>query len=934
MLSEPLIGRLREQEQLTLIRAQSAAGRCRVVIVGGEAGVGKSTLVEHAAAAAERDGALVLAGGCVPSGADGPPLVPIVSALRMLVERAGPLTRAEYGLAVLMPELGGAHAGVELGQSQLFRLIGGLLARVSAERPLVLVVEDLHWADQSTLALLDVLARGMRSARLLVLATYRTDEPPSSSSGRPFLAELRRLGNTTFIDLDRFSREETAQFVTARSPDRADERLVRSVFERSGGNPFFAGELLLAERMGHAGLGRPLRELLLGRVDRLPEAAKHVVRTVAAGDGRISHALLAAAAGLDEEELLSGMRAAVTGQVLVTGRAGYDFAHALLREAVLEALLPGEVVRLHRAYAGALERQPYLVCPGVYPSLLAHHWMNAAAPDRALPALLRAAKAASVMHAPTERLCKLAHALAVWPQVAEPEITLLDLLTEAADTAWLAGEPEQALEWIDRALAEPALEPRRRALLLARRGRCLLHLGAEGDLAALEEAERLVGPAPSTERATVLDILALALAKHDDAPRAAEVCARAAGIAEESGDLALLGSIRTTLARTLSYLHRFDEALGQLDLVLDATGANPDTLARAQLNRTAILWSLGRYEEAARAARAGWELARLTGLNRTIGSHLAAFLGMALFATGRWPEAEAELRGAVEVDPPGLFRILPHVVLGELALARGDITGAEERLAAASPDLAEGERPAQGGDLALARLMAEIALAANRPDEAARAVAGLGDRAWTPPEYDAAWSLLAVAARVPGGSGAALRETAARLGRVTRPWAACGLQVEAELGRADLWPRIVDAWDALGHPFHGARARLRAAGAALAAGDRAAAGVFLREAVRQAAELGASPLHGELSALARGARLPLDPPAPATAAAPYPMGLTRREWEVLRLITEGRSNREIAAELVISEKTVSVHVSRTLAKLGAPSRGQAAATAHRLRLFE
>lgn len=966
-----LVGRDQERDRLGQALQDVSVGTPRLVVVAGEAGIGKTSLVERFAADAAESGDLVMSGPCVAFGSEGLPLAPIVAALRGLVREIGAeavmsLLPDPSGLALLVPELGRADGSTpreaaESSQPHLLSLVVALLERLTTDRTVVLVIEDLHWADQSTVKLLDVLARTVRNARLLTVVTYRSDGIPRGHPLRSFLAELERVRGVRRIELGPLSRSQMSELVSARTGTTPSATVLDRIFDRSGGNPFFVEELVDA---GETRLGQTLRNLLLARLHALPRSAQALVSAAAIGGRRVPHRLLAVVAKLPDGVLLEQLEQAVDSHVLVPEADGYGFRHALVWETVTDSLLPGERMRLHRAYATALENEPGLLPRDQLAATVAHHWFSAREPGKALPAMLHAATVAGTLHAYAEQHRLLMRSLRLLAQVPDTDVDRFDLVADAVRAAMRAGNPEAALKLVDLTLTEtePEADASRRATLLQHRARLLLDLGLDGALVAAEHAERLA-PVGSRVRLSVLDVLAAALLRDGTATHARDVAAEAVGLAERFGDAAMQVAARTTLAQTLVSLGQHDAAVRELrrarplaERAGDLTG-----LARIDLNLTATLWAVGRLEEATTSALAARDVTVQARLAHTLGGHIAAFGALSLQALGRWDEAEALLDTALELDLPGLFAAFPHVVRGDIAARRGDLEVATRHLAAARTAL--GGQDAQGG-VPLALLKVEIALLERRLDEARLAARealeidhARGDDSYT-------WQLLTTAARVetyfrlrdrtfgePGDDHLVepLRRTADRLHTDAPPWRASAAQFAAELDawegvqpvdlQAASWCRVVAAWDTAGDPYHATHARLRAAEALLQAGARANASAMLAVAARDAQRLGAVPLRREIEALARMERVALDEvpgrtDEPRTRHPLDRLGLTPREAQVLHLLTRGHSNRQIAAELVISEKTASVHVSRILQKLSVTSRGQAAATAHRLRLFD
>jgi predicted ATPase len=355
--SPTFVGRVEELELLEAARRRAADADPAVVLVGGEAGIGKTRLVAELAVRCGADGTRVLVGGCVPVGEGALPYAPIVEVLRaLLVDLGADAVRGLVGpswpeVARLLPALGEPEHGGPPGQAaqaRLFELLLGLLGRLNKQTPLVLVVEDLHWADRSTRDLLAFLVRNLRRARLLLVVTYRNDEAGQQRLG-PYMAELDRGGPVQRLELPRLDRTETAGQLAGILGAVPAVDLVDGVFDRSEGNPFFTEELLESARAGSATLPTTMRDLLQGRIEALPEPARQVLRVAAVAGRQVPHPLLAAVAGLDEGPLDSALREAVTHQLLVPREDGYQFRHALLREVVDAALLPGERARLHVA---------------------------------------------------------------------------------------------------------------------------------------------------------------------------------------------------------------------------------------------------------------------------------------------------------------------------------------------------------------------------------------------------------------------------------------------------------------------------------------------------------------------------------------------------------------------------------------------------------
>ncbi len=999
-VSPVFVGRTEELNSLNEALARAAAGEPQALLLGGEAGVGKTRLVEEFATAACRQGAVVALGGCVEIGADGLPFAPFSTALRALRrvlpdELAAAAAGQEEELARLLPEIGealparGTSRHDEESLARLFELTARLLERVAAERTVVVALEDLHWADASTRHLLAYLFRTLRTGRLVVLATYRADDIHRRHPLRPLLAELDRLRTVHRIELGRFTRAEVSRQIAGILATEPDPAQVDDIFERSDGNAFFVEELAVCATEGcGTGLTDSLRDLLLVRVESLPERTQRVARVVAEGGSTVEYRLLAAVTGLAEDDLIEALRAAVNANILspAPDGDGYRFRHSLVREAVADDLLPGERSRLNRRYAEALEADPTLVPADERVMRLASYWYHAHDPAKALPAVLDAAVAARRRHAYSEQLRFLERAMELWdttpedvrdalrpvdytevypPCGCDPATTplrYLDLMAEAAVAGRLGGERERALKIAKRALhlLEDDGDPLRAAWFWVQRSHLVQGL-ARGDgwteLAAAEELVR--GLPPSEVHAEVLYNFANWSMLHCPGPEAVTAAERAveyarmvgareiemnacvtdAGLAVESGD------VETGLAAMFEILRQ------TLDDGLSAVAG------RVYVNLPNALEAIGRSREAVPILEEGLGYARTHGMSDKE-AWIWGNLAESLYSLGRWDQAaeaavQAELigRGA---QPRG-FHAANRATL---ALARGDLPEAARQLTAARGYFGSHDRTPQH-DLPLSDLAIGIAAAEGRLLDARADLERVLDTGFPPGTQRYAWPLLLTAATTEADSlglpvaeqGRAkildrIREAARPLATNAPVWLAHERWLRAELLRAesadtpDHWSEAVTAFEPLERPYDLARVRHRLAQALLSAPggaeqpDRDRATELLRLAHAAADHLGARPLADAVGLLAQRARLTLTAErAPAPDDPARSLGLTGRERDVLRLVALGRTNRQIAGELFISPKTASVHVSNILAKLAVSGRGEAAAVAHRLGLF-
>lgn len=998
-VSPVFVGRGDELDMLNDALAGAAAGEPQALLIGGEAGVGKTRLVEEFATAACRQGAVVALGGCVEIGADGLPFASFSAALRAL-RRALPdeLATAAAGqeeeLARLLPEMGETSSARATGRddeeamARLFELTARLLERVAADHTVVVALEDLHWADASTRHLLAYLFRTLRTGRLVVLATYRSDDIHRRHPLRPLLAELDRLRTVRRIELGRFSREEVSRQIAGILAAEPDPAQVDEIFQRSDGNAFFVEELAVSAAEGsRTGLTDSLRDLLLVRVEGLPESAQRVARIVAEGGSAVEYRLLAAIAGLAEDDLIEALRAAVNANILSAApdRDGYRFRHSLVREAVGDDLLPGERSRLNRRYAEALEADPTLVPADERVMRLASYWYHAHDAAKALPAVLAASVTARRRHAYSEQLRLLERAMELWdtapeeiratlrpvdytevhpPCGCDPATTplrSLDLMAEAAVAGRLCGERERALKITKRAIRvlEDEGDSLRAAWFWNQRARLIQALGRGDGWQELATAQSLVrGLPPSEVHAEVLSSVANWSMLHNPGPDALTAAERAVEYARMVGARDIEMNARLTLGGLMVDSGDIEPGLAQVYRVKEqvATLGDVSVMGRAFVNLPSHLEGIGRSQEAVAVLQEGVDFARGLGLPDTE-AWVWGNLADSLHSLGRWTEAAEAADASERVGQsakPRAFRAKTHALL---ALARGDLAEAGRQLSAARGHFGTHDKVPQH-ELPLARLAVGIAVAEGRLLDARAELRHVLDTGFPPGTQRYAWPVLLIAATaeadarglhtVDAGRSEILdriRTAAKSLAANVPVWQAYERWVRTELLRAearctpDDWAEVVAAFECLDRPYDLARVRYRLAEALLPSGgedERDRAAELLRLAHAVADHLGARPLADAAALLAQRARLPLThtPKQSLTPADPADaLGLTGRERDVLRLVSAGRTNRQIAEELFISPKTASVHVSNILSKLGVSGRGEAAAVAHRLGLF-
>jgi DNA-binding CsgD family transcriptional regulator len=513
------------------------------------------------------------------------------------------------------------------------------------------------------------------------------------------------------------------------------------------------------------------------------------------------------------------------------------------------------------------------------------------------------------------------------------------------------------------------VEPVRAAVLLAQLGPYREKAGREADaLATFEEAERLLeGAPPSAERARVLAGHARTLAATWHTTQAVSRCEEAIAVARAVGARAVESHALSTLGVCLDDLGQLDQSIAlhrQARRIAEDVG-DAEGIVRTYINLSHVLESAGQIHDAIDDAREGYQRAHQLGLERATGSYVASNLAASLLSTGQWEECARLTAALVGVD--SWWRFYVHTTRGLMLTRQGEFT-------AAGREFDDAERlspPAEQWSVWVGR--AELALWEGHHDQAAMAVAeGLRWIAERDPDGVPAQLLClcsapalqleadraewAAARRTPDDLAAARRRAAPVIAALDRlsdspspqariPVVVCGLLLaraeQSRLeGRSDpeRWRAAAVAWERLAYPFEAAYAHFRQAEALLASGQHhKQAESVLRPAHQTAVGLGAAPLRRQIELLAQRGRLRLEDHADTAQApaAPSPvasLGLTRRETEVLALLAEGRTNRQIGQALFITEKTASLHVSHILAKLGVAGRGEAAAVAHRLGL--
>ncbi len=975
--SARFVGRTSELAELEAALLDAAAGRPSLVFVAGESGMGKTRLLGELEARAREEGVRVLHGDCVEVGEGELPYAPLVGVLRPLARDGDPVldalppaVRAE--LARLLPALGDQAAAPAppeegAGQGRVFEALLHLLVALGAEAPVLLAVEDVHWADRSTRAFLSFLARALVSERILTVATYRPDELHRRHALRPLLADLERDARVRRVELAPLSKAELAEALAGILGSEPDADLVDRLQSRSEGNPLFMEELLAGGLDGRGSLPGSLRDALMVRVERLGDGAQEVLRALAVG-GRLDHDALAAVTELDERVLRDAIRETTGAHIVVVDEdGGHAFRHALLREVVDDDLLPGERAALHLAVAHALSRTQ-AAAGAQRAARIAHHFAQGGDASAALATAVWAAAAAESVHAFGEAASLFERALELFDRVPDAATVAgadrVELLERAAVAQSEDSARPRAHALFAAALEEvdPEADPLRAARLHEALGRTKWHLGrGKEGLATAEAGLALLDPSvPTRERARLLAWLAKARMLQGRFRETEIQAEEAIAAADAAGDRVSRGRALNALGVARILLGDIEEgrsALQESRAVAEEED-RPSDVASAYVNLGDSLHLRGLSAEALAVAIVGRDaLTRLIGKPYVWQDLLVAEIAIDV---GEWDEADRSFpSGPRRYAGTDLLNFLLR--RAELALGRGEHGIAADSLAAAETTAAGSTEPQYLGPLG--SLLAELRRRQGDLDAARATVAeyldrlqyctddvmrlgrlmaaGVGaeaDRAERARDLDDADD---AAAAVSAAEQAFLYVEAAadEGGPVEAAWHdTAAADVERARGANDpaAWAAAATSWEVVERPLEAAAARRREAEAHAERGDREAAGAAAAAAREVAERLGARWLLGEVDGLVARARLPLGDvaaapgaPAPVVAAEDAPFGLTPRERQVLELVASGATNREIGASLFMAEKTASVHVSRILAKLGVRSRTQAAAVAHR-----
>jgi DNA-binding CsgD family transcriptional regulator/tetratricopeptide (TPR) repeat protein len=964
----PLVGRAGELASVLATLAGAGDARASAVLLSGDAGVGKTRLLTEVLGVARSQSMLCLIGHCVDLGDTPPPYLPFTEAFgRLASEDPGLIAavlEAYPSLSRLLPRRDRSGVEDRLDRGELFESVLSALTMMSEHRPLLLIVEDVHWADQATRDMLGFLFARLADERIAIVASYRSDDLHRRHPLRPALVQWIRLPSVVRTDLEPLDAPDIRALVRAIQTDPVPEADLRSIVNRADGNAFFAEELTAAveECAGAERLPWQLVDLVLARLDRLTEDARQVVRVAAVAGRRVSHNMLTAVVDLPQARLDAALRDAIDGHVLQltpSGR-GYIFRHALLAEAIYDDLLPGERVRLHAAYAVAVAERPDHGA-----AELARHARASHDAPTAYRASVQAGEDAMSLAAPNEALQHFEAALDLRGQLPEPLPDSAPLVLMLVDAAVAAGRGHRALRLARSSLeALPADAPSlsRAELLFAVATAGLEDDEDEESIWATHEALRLLPAQPTALRARVAALHArinLIMGNESESQRWAR---EALDIAASLDRPTASADAETTLALLEDRADRPEEAARRLRVAAGDARAAGEFAAelRSRYNLGSLYYEQADLESAQTAYDGAWHRAVEVGRPwAAFGVDARGMAGLVRYHRGDWDDAlrAFDVQGEPATD-------VARALLGSGALAvhvgRGEATAMavveslrpwwprDSRVAINSVGPIV-QWHAQRGDAASTLASHADAVATlsalwqgewflARVRLAALAIAGLSAAA-----AEATASERSELARLGGPVAEGGREAARRrtpqhgglglgLGLEAQAWAH---RLEAEWARlrwltgvdapgADehiaLWQQAVATFG-YGNVVEVAYSRARLAAVLRAAGrgpEAAEAADLAREAARA---MGAVPLLDEIRALGTTSA--------ASQSAAGREGLTGREQEVLALLVDGRSNRQIAGQLYISEKTVSVHVSNILAKLGVRSRTEAAAIARR-----
>jgi DNA-binding NarL/FixJ family response regulator len=887
------------------------------------------------------------------------PYAPVVAAFRGY-QRAVPDGLAGSGplsqhLALILPELGSPPADTD--QATLFEAIGNLFEQIARGQPTVVFLDDLQWLDAATAELLLQLDRTLEAAPVLVLGAYRSDEVPRGHQLRRLRSELRRRRRLQELTVEPLGPVDTTALAARVLGARPGNRLARALYDRTQGMPFFIEELAAAlatagrleTAAGTVELGPEeslplpdtIKETVLLRTERLSPVGRHTLEMAAAAGLRFDLELLAALGGADgiDDTIQQGFLVQVDQQ----GR----FRHALIREAVYDDTPWTRRRSYHRRLAEELARR------SAAPEAVAEQWLAAGERDRARPSLLAAAERFCQVHAYHDAAHAVSRAIELWPegQDEDDRLAALELLGRCAQLHGdLTGATRAWQEVVEACRARGDLSrlaelQRRLAGIYELQGAWDRALAARA-AAAEAFAERGLDLEATTERLAAAShlqsaaSLTTALQLVDDVGSAVE---RTGSIQLRARALSLEGQIRAKLGDAERGV-----ALAREGLALALAENLTESAADAYYRLASALEHTSGYPQALDAYAAASDFCDQQGI-AGMGEVCFACLAPVMVKTGEWDRAVEVCRAILDLgDAPATARMVAAAELGIVSVLRGE-TRRTRRLLADSYGFAR-RNELFGLEVDAAHGLIRADTLAGRVDEAlhrARDLIGrITDREERHYSVSALRWITTMFARQGltgdvAGSAELLSQTAGALGTaeaVAGLGHALGEVALADgdaTGAARHFSHALDLLGDLTVPYERAETELRAAIALAAAGERGLAIERLTSAYRTARRLGARPLAREAAEeLARlGEKVERRLGRRAAGELEH-AGLSRRELEVLRLVSVGRTNREIARELFLSPRTIDMHVRNVLTKLGCRSRTEATRTAAELGLLE
>ncbi|WP_405066091.1 AAA family ATPase [Kribbella sp. NBC_01510] len=963
-------GRAAEQRFLGDVLLDAVAGVPHAIVIHGEAGIGKTRLAREVCGDSQLN---VLWGSSVHFGGASVPFAPIAGALQDWLSRADADERADTlagtdGLSALLPSLG-VSGGVD--STRLPMLVDLVLNRIAVRRPTVVVVDDLQWADVASLDAMAYLIAGFRSQPLVLLATCRTEERGEGHPLHSWLADMRRMPFFGELRLDPLDLDGTSSEIEGLLGQGPDIELAAEVLARSDGNPYLV-ELMVsglsgAERTLPATVPAALREALLAAWHSLSDQARLVTRILAVGGRPISSAVLtevAAGHGLEASSIAPCLAEAHDRGVVETAPDGTPwFRHPLLADVLYDGLSPDQAAELHTDYIRVLESRP----TEIEAADLAIHNERAGNLDATYHWSLVAADHAEGLRAPTEEAIQLRRACALWetvsPTIRGGRDERIALLRRTSAVCERAGWPEVSVTLLTEALSlvNRKQQPLLASNLLVLRANCRWQSTAPAmaDLEEFLEAIELTTDFPeSAERAVAFAELAETESLHG-LPHAAIHAEEAVRIGHLSGSTQAVGRAlcaRASVLETSAPLASLAEA--ELSLRMATACGDTNTANDAAIMRFNALHELGRWADAAEVTRAAYFSTVADGAG-SWAYFLAGIAALEFIDLGRWDECRALLRSALAGRSAGIPGAAVRLAASRLSVRSGRTEEARQHFDRALELISDDFNPLRptvayaGIELMIAEETAADAVAWARPRltaqdhapgpwddealpvyaqaaaEAARVARDRGDPAGMAAAVEALDGVIDDWPREPFVDGMGGPDVQAMNQAL---WAAEISRCRDTPDQPERWRRAVETCGVAGCRWHQAVAQWRCAEAELVTGwTSPEARDLLRQAHGCAVELGAKPLQTEVEGLARRSRINLHEPAPVVPVVDDPVlaGLTGREREVLAFLVAGRSNGEIAKELFISDKTVSVHVSNILRKTGTTSRVAAAALAER-----